>query len=379
MNIALLFDASCPALEPDYGRSVLRLVLRTGVIQSRRAHVRVSTGDVLTRMLAPQWSVSHVLGAVYSPARFDRLRRALLQRAVTESTVFCWLLQNLAADAADDMDRALGVAPGYLGALDVSFGDPVQLAFFRQSLPEYFRFRGPHASVLYTGSNEDPDIGLRTLLEDEGMSVVYEDIGARKTAFDPYTDVAHFRRVEYFLDVAGRLAGTSEAVLSELALVIEEIHPALFDSLAAAMRAIDTAQTGEELAQAALSGRRFLEALANHWFPPRNALVNSRKVGPSEYKNRLWAYLNDAAADADPPRLDQIPVLGRALDALVVELNAGLHASVSKTRVEQAFSALVTWMSDAIQLNPRSAARTYLAYEPELLEFFRQATHRPQH
>ena len=376
MNIALLFDASDPALGSAYGDAVMRRVLRTGVLQRRQAHVRVSVGDILTSMLTPDWPVPKVLASVYSPTRFDRLRRDSLDRAVADSTVFCWLLQNLTEDAADDLDSAMAATPGYLGAMSVSFGDPVQLAMFRQSLPEYFRFRGTAAAVLYTGHNDDPDRALHELLAGEGMSVTYEDIGARKTAFDRYTDPAHFRRIEYFQDIAATLDGTSEALLSELALVIEEIHPELFDALNSAMRAIANAETSEDLAQAAVSGRRFLEALANYWYPPRDELVDGRKVGPTQYRNRLWAYLTEAAATSDPPVPDEVAELGSTLNELVERFNAGLHGTLSRARVEQTFSTLLAWLAAVIRLNPRAAARPYLAYESELMDYFRDLAQR---
>ncbi|MFC4065065.1 hypothetical protein [Actinoplanes subglobosus] len=135
MNVALLFDSSDPALGWNYGDAVLRRVLRTGALQRRQAHVRVSTGDILTRVLTPDWPVARILATVYSPKRFDRLRRQALEAAVVNSIVFCWLVQNLTEDAADELDSAMAATPGYLGALDVSFGDPVQLAMFGSRCP----------------------------------------------------------------------------------------------------------------------------------------------------------------------------------------------------------------------------------------------------
>jgi hypothetical protein len=344
------------------------------VLQRRQAHVRVSIGDVLTRMKTPDWPVVKILARVYSPTRFDRLRRQALERAVTDSTVFCWLVQNLTEDAADELDTAIAVSPAYLGAMNVSFGDPVQLAMFRQSLPEYIRFRGSAAAVLYTLRNEDPDLALRELLEGEGMAVGYEDIGARKTVFDRHTDPAHFRR--YFQDVAATLDGTPEAMLSELALVIEEIHPELFDALNSAMRAIAAAETGEDLAHAAVSGRRFLEALANYWYPPRDQQVNGRKVGPAQCRNRLWAYLTDAAETAEPPVPGEVAGLGSTLDNLIDQFNAGVHATIDRPRLERTFSTLLTWLAATIRLNPHAAALPYLAYEPELRDYFRKLAQR---
>ncbi|WP_281901591.1 hypothetical protein [Phytohabitans aurantiacus] len=296
---------------------------------------------------------------------------------MADSTIFCWLLQAINDETADAMDHALKHTEGYLGATDVSFGDPVQLHFFRQLLPEFYRFRGSVASILYTGgSNPDPDIAEKEIIEDSGMSVRYEDIGARKTMFDQYTDLEYFQRIEYVLDVASGLEGISGETVSELALTLEEIHPHLFNILAAAMRAIHTSQTEEDLAQAALSGRRFLEALANYWFPAREGLINGRKVGLQQYRNRIWAYLTDAANSADPPAIDRVPALGARLEELVEDFNAGLHAKVERQRMERSFIGLLIWLDAVIRLNPDAAVRPYLAYEFQIMAYWEKLAKR---
>ncbi|MFC4065064.1 hypothetical protein [Actinoplanes subglobosus] len=222
--------------------------------------------------------------------------------------------------------------------------------------------------MLYTGFCDGPDRALNELLVGEGMTVTYEDVGVRKTAFDRFTDPAHFQRIEYFQDVAAALDDTSGALGSELALVVEEIHPGLFDVLGSAMRALANAETSEDLAHAALSGRRFLEALANYWYPPRDQPVNGRKVGPAQYRNRLWAYLSEAAATADPPVPNEVSSLGSTVDDLFDRFNAGVHGTLTRSRVEQAYSILMAWLAAAIRLNPGAAVRPYLAYEPELMD-----------
>jgi hypothetical protein len=111
----LLLDASEPTLGSIYGESVMRLVLRTGALQRRRAHVRVSIGNILTCMLTPILvSNDDPLQGVL-PNRPTGYGANRWSGAVSGSTVFCWLLQNLAEDAADEADAAFAVTPGYLG------------------------------------------------------------------------------------------------------------------------------------------------------------------------------------------------------------------------------------------------------------------------
>src|SRR5919197_1447125 len=115
MNIALLFDASNPSLEPDYATATLRIILNAGVLQAPQTHIRVAIGDILTQSLSAELSAPQIFEAVYSPTSFDRLRRTALQRAVAHSTIFCWLLQNMTREAADALDQQLDGTQGYLG------------------------------------------------------------------------------------------------------------------------------------------------------------------------------------------------------------------------------------------------------------------------
>jgi len=90
---------------------------------------------------------------------------------------------------------------------------------------------------------------------------------------------------------------------------LEELHPKLFDAFAAAARTLDRAETEEDLAQAALSGRRLLEKTADYLFPPQSIDWNGRKVGKAQYKNRLWAYVERtllASRGADLTALDRL-------------------------------------------------------------------------
>lgn len=54
-----------------------------------------------------------------------------------------------------------------------------------------------------------------------------------------------------------------------------------------ATRTLEYAETEEELTQAALSGRRFIEQLANYLFPAQNEKWRSRNVVMQSIKSSL--------------------------------------------------------------------------------------------
>jgi hypothetical protein len=83
-------------------------------------------------------------------------------------------------------------------------------------------------------------------------------------------------------------------MIDEIVLGIAKFDPRLVRQLHGALKTFDGLDNGDSLAQVALSCRRFLERLADALYPPRPGKINGHKVGQGEYRNRLWAYINDA-------------------------------------------------------------------------------------
>ncbi len=381
MNVAFLFNSDHPSLGGYYGPPVMDRILGAQELQKTNRHMRVSIGDILTYSAATESRTPTIAflvmlcRAVYQPKVFDRLIHERLEATHGKATVFCWLFQNMTAPIAEALHAKLVPDPAYLGAMDVDFSEPLHLRFFRNSLCEEYRLHNKHCSVFYEmAHNEDPDIVVREGFEQHGFKVDYEDIGARRTTFDNYDTLEHFKRVEDFKRVFSGFNDLGADRASDLALSLEELHPKLFDAFASAARTLERAETEEDYAQAALSGRRLLERTADYLFPPREERWNGRKVGRAQYKNRLWAYIEQATTESAMVDPNDLTTLGKEADRLVDLFNAGLHANPTREKVEAAFSALVIWLSEVIELAPAAARKPYLAYERELLDFFDDVT-----
>jgi len=254
--------------------------------------------------------------------------------------------------------------------MDVDYSNRYHLSFFRNFLVETYRLQGKHSWIFYEmGENEDPDLAIREIFEQHGFIVDYEDMGARRTLFDNYDTIEHFKRVEDFKRVFADFEGLSADTVSTLALALEELHPKLFDVFASAARTLERAETEEDLAQAAVSGRRLLKKTADYLFPPQKAKCRGRKVDDSAYKNRLWAYVEQTITEIGPSNPALLSELGKEADRLVDLFNKGLHKSLSRKKVEAAFRDLALWLSKVIELSPVHARRQYLAYEKEMSRF----------
>lgn len=376
MNVAILFNSDHPIFGGYYGNPILKRILETKVLQSASRHMRVSIGDILTYSAAAKSktpTTSYLVKLcqkVYRPTEFDRLVRERLNETHGKTTVYCWLFQNMNTKIAEALHVRLLPDPVYLGAMDVDFSNPIHLHLFRNSLIEVYRLRGKKCSIFYEmGENEDPDIVVKSMFEENGFDVDYEDIGARRTIFDKYDTLDHFKRVIDFQRVFAKFDGVDEDLASDLVLTLEELHPKLFDAFASAARVIERAETGEDLAQAALSGRRLLAQVADYLFPPQEKELKGRKIGKAEYKNRLWAYIEQTINEDETIDPQILQTLGTEADRLVEMFNKGLHSDLKRDKVVVAFRDLLLWLKKLVELSPAHAKRPYLAYEEEFGKF----------
>lgn len=369
MNVAFLFNSDHPSLGCYYGLPIMETILETNVLQSDTRSMRILIGDILTYSKVREFKLDlyTLCTQVYQPISFDQLKKAKLEKTFTSSTVFCWLFQNMTLETAEKLNLALNEFPSYLGAMDINFSNRLHLCFFRNTLIEMYRIENKKCSMFYVmGEKEDADIGLTEVFEKNGFAVGLEDVGARRTIFDRYDTIEHFQRIESFESYFSKLANVND--ISNIIYNLEELHPKLFDSLAAAARTLERAETEEDLAQVGLSGRRFLEKFADYVFPPREQNWSGRKVGKTQYKNRIWAYLEIICNSTS---LD-FKKYGKEIDELIELFNSGLHANPNKEKIENMFVRLIQWLSDVIQICPAYLRKPYLAYEMELNHFIHQ-------
>jgi hypothetical protein len=371
MNVAFLFNSDHHLLGSYYGYPIMKAILETGILQSVDRSMRISVGDILTYSNAMQYNLDHaeLCQRVYQPVSLDHLYAKKLKDTFNTATIYCLLFQNMDLLTAQKIHSSLNSFPPYLGSMDIKFSNPLHLYFFRNSLIELYRLDSGRISLFYSmGEMEEGsfDTEIKDLFETFGFLTTFEDIGARGTIFDNFDNIEHFKRIESFENFFMTLAGLETEDISNAIYNLEELHPKLFDILAASARTLERAETEEDLAQAALSGRRFLEKLAHYLFPPQNELWRGRKVGTSEYKNRIWAYITMAC---EKSHSDSIKKLGKEADRLIELFNAGLHATPSKEKIETAFCDLIKWIEDVIQINPSEIRKPYLAYEQEMHNF----------
>lgn len=372
MNIALLFNAFSYPQKGNYWEAIRDLVFSTNIIQSTNRHMRLSVGDVHVGFRRGD-DPEVIFHNVFLESKWRLVHESRLDAAFERAVIFAMLFENMPIEVAKKIHHAISFDPGYLGVMAVSFEYPPHLARYRNSLPTMYRLKGSSCRAFFSMSQEDgKDVFDLEEMKRLGYNDVdWEDRGAHGTILDDFDTPNHFRRIALFRDsIAPWLDGGEDAAY-ELVMVLEDLSPKLFDALGAAVERLVAAETEEEVAQAALSGRRYIEQLADVLFPAQESNVKKggRSLGKTAYKNRIWAFIEHHSAGD----LIKITTMGKEVDRLVEEMNGGLHSNFPRERVLKAFADVAKITEHLLALNPGEARKPYYAFSPRIREFLKEA------
>jgi len=299
----------------------------------------------------------------------ERLREAILR-----SRVFVVLLEGLNNHVRDYLLHILKTEGSYIGAIQILGINYIQWTFYNQMLSPSYRYINQELRLFYTMSDEN---GKDEWLEKHWKklpfkSVQWEDLRARHTIFDAYETFEHSILLVRLSEIlSSRLSQLAEDVL----LHVGDLNPKLQEILYAAFKTFYSIQTPEEIAQVALSCRRFLENLADILYPPRSEKVNDRIVDAAKYRNRLWLYIEERL-DVSEQVKDLVKVglkdLGSRIDKIDNLANKGLHAEISLLDVDRLLIALVTVTYDLLSLAPPPTELPIEPYLPEIMKFIEE-------
>ena len=205
--------------------------------------------------------------------------------------------------------------------------------------------------------------------------VEWEDNGARGTIFDNYDTLEHFEQIDDFIAEVAESLPDGENQAFELTMILSDLNPKLFNTLGAAVRALKRIQNEEDIAQVGLSGRRYLEQLADALFQPRDEMFNGRKVTKEKYKNRLWAFIEESFPE-ERDKDTRIKEIGEEVDRLIEIFNSVLHSDADIKKIKKAFGDLTILSIKLLTLQPVYKNDPYFAYELNIKNFLYKALER---
>jgi len=366
MIIALLFNWRAYPEALNYWHEIRDAVFSTNIIQRSGRHMKLSIGDVLVGIERGQ-DPRALFMAAFGKSEWARVHEERLVDGFP--TIFGMVFENMPRHVAAELHEALFSYSGYLGAISVHFEFPPHLALYRSSLPPQYRLEGTKLRSFYSMGSQD-GCDPSDLEDMRGLGYTdaeFEDTGASRTILDDFDTPRHFERVAAFREILIASLPGGEDDAFQLTMMLEDLSPKLFNALGAAAERLANAENEEEVAQVAISGRRYMEQLADALFPPTDTPRGKRKLDKASNRNRLWAFAEDHTQN-DPARFATI---GKEIDRVVDELNAGLHADQPKERVAAAISDAAVLTATLFALNTEAIRNGYLAYTDSLRAFAR--------
>jgi hypothetical protein len=347
------------------------------LLQFRRRNFLVHRGNVVhwafgksTEQIVQNASHIHsTAAATMSPEAYIDL--------ITSARPYVQLLQGLTRHQAALVHESLTAADGYVGALGLHFDDPKHWAAYASSLPVTYRLVGTELRMCWRSfDGDDAELFVKERCEHwrrTGMfgSVALEDVGVRETVFDVFETPEHAALETKTEDMLGDLL---EGVACEVALRASDLDPRLVEALHAALQSLASAHTSEELAQASIACRRFLERFADRVFPPTADTRNGRKLGPAEWKNRLWTFAEDSLGAVGAGEIGvRLGDIGSRIDWVAEEANAGVHRpDVDEIAVTRLVIGMTSLVYDLCLLSPPPHDLPGAGYEKEAMTIIRQ-------
>ncbi|WP_417601961.1 hypothetical protein [Pararhodobacter oceanensis] len=326
--------------------------------------MKLSIGDVLVGLERGQ-DPEAVFMAAFTNSEWSNVYEDRLYDGFP--TVFGMVFENMPTALAEKLTEALFVHAGFMGAISIHLEFPPHLVLYRSRLPLHYRLEGRKLRSFYSmGDQEGCDPSDLESMQRLGYDDTdFENKGAGRTILDDFDTPRHFERVAAFRELLTSWLSGDEDDSYQLTMMLEDLSPKLFNALGAAAERLSSAENEEEVAQVAVSGRRYLEQLADALFPPTDAPRGKRILNKKAYRNRLWAFAENHLQD-DPERLSTI---GSEIDRVVGELNACLHADQSKDRVARSIADAALLTAALFALNPSGIRNGYLAYMGSLRAF----------
>ena len=372
MIIAILFDTPSEGL---YGPRIRDLIFGTGVMQKANRALRIWCGDVLVDSYAKTRTDYHrIADATHFPGTWSTIQTDRLRSTYFKSAIWSWVTQNATKSLAQQLDAVLRQDPAYLGLLEIDFSLPSHLVLFRNSMPPYCRVEGERCTRFYSMGNEDEkeEYETKELLNLGFSTVDWEDRGAHQTIFDDFDTLEHFIQLKQVQEALASVLPNADDDAGELLMMLEDLNPKLFNALGSAVSALSIAKTEEYFAQVDISGRRYVEQLADVLFPASTVPFNGHDVSAPKYKNRLWAFVDKSLPAGAPSRNNELRSLGDEIDRLIDAVNALLHGQPDQQSALQAFADLAKLTIALLQLDPAASRQPYRAFEQKIVNVLRQ-------
>ena len=288
---------------------------------------------------------------------WHRFTKRIRLIAETESFVVCF--ESVGREFAGGLHERLFGVEGYLGAVEVDDTTELHWHSYSDALVLKYRIMDDRIAIFYDELNEDPpseeemSIETKRLLGIGFSQVKFENCAGHHSIFDRYHNYKHARRIAEWKAKYGDLLGY---MVDDVICRLGDAAPDLANRLWAALSTFEAAETDEQYAQVSATCRRIIEYVADMLFPPTVGVREGRKLGESNYRNRLLAYVGEQAASRTNLEViaSSMELFAKHVEKLQDLANKGVHSDVQREGARRCMLRTVLLLDDIISLKPDS-------------------------
>jgi hypothetical protein len=361
MKVAFHFDAALPKFGAVYGPAIEEMVFSKMLLERRfRLATKAYIGDFPLGVLSPDNETLELTAKkwrIQAQNGWRRFTERMGKLTTTEIFVVCF--ETVGTEFCVRLHRSLAGDEAYLGAVEVKDDAQIHWTLYSDALPLRYRISERNVAVFFdemTGDapcEAEKEEETKRLLSTGFASVSFEPAHGKHTLFDTYHSFEHARHVAEWKAKFGDLLGF---VADEVICRLGDHIPELPGKLWAAVETYDTAETNEQFAQVSTTCRRILEFVADKLFPPTTEMRGGRPLGPSHYRNRLLAFVEDQTKSGTQIELiaSGLKLLAEHVEKIQDMASKGVHSEIHREAARRTLLRTVLLLDDIVALRPES-------------------------
>jgi hypothetical protein len=393
MNIAFHFDVDAIRAKykkQPYNFPILEKIFQTLLMSDlKHIHLKVFNGDLLIWDFIRGKRNAENIGKTLEELLAVKLSiwRDVDERfieAIISRPVYVVALEGVSPLLRDSLLHSLKEESSYLGAIQIYGANRLHWNLYGQALIPQYRYIDKELRIFYTALDDFKDTGLEEHWQQLPFKTVsWEDLGARHTIFDAYDSFEQAKRLATLNDNLSDHLNLSDFLQQADDILIRtgDLNAQLQNELHAAFRTFNFAETLADVAQVAVSCRRFLEYLANALYSTiddKEPLLNKngKPFRFNPYLEKLKRYIKQKLGTPENERLKaeldnletRISNVKKLADNSVHELNK----KITSDALAQLLVAVVTVTYDILSLATPPIEIPMEPHEEVFIELFEE-------
>lgn len=374
MKAAFHFNSDHPALEGDYGWEAEKLIFSSLLrYPNLSVHSKIFAGDLFV------WAL--VDNEIFGPdegetdSRLGRLSKLVeywlhtgnairtnisTKRLFEESAkhiIYAVCFESIELSLVGYLHKELSeLTDAYIGVIEVDDMSKLHWSLYSAKLSPSYRITNKNLAIFWDNvSGDDKPNWLLEECQHLGFKTSFEGLNMRYTSLDKNFNFENARRAAEWKRRCGHmLAFVADNVVHRL----EDTAPKLSEMLWATIIAFEDAEIDYQYTEVAKHCRTIFEYTTDRIFPPRDEEIDGHKLGKSQFRNRLLAFVGaqrksdsnvDLVCASTETWVEQIEKLSKLT-------NKGVHDEVRRDEARRCLLRTIMLLDDIIALKPNAFA-----------------------